>query len=154
MHIPDKIISGGQTGADLGGLVGAKRVGIPTGGTAPRGFKTEVGNKPEELKAFGLVSHPSPDYRFRTEENVKNSDATIIMAVDASSTGTQLTISLCKKHCKPYLVANPWDDCVEHLQAFLEAERPKVINIAGNRESKARGLTAQTARLVQQVFCG
>ena len=30
-----KIISGGQTGADLGALVGARRIGLETGGTAP-----------------------------------------------------------------------------------------------------------------------
>ena len=33
-----KIISGGQTGADRGALEGARKAGIPTGGTAPKGY--------------------------------------------------------------------------------------------------------------------
>ena len=51
---PKKIISGGQTGADLGALVGARRVGIETGGTAPKGFRTDRGLQPV-LRQYGLV---------------------------------------------------------------------------------------------------
>ncbi len=40
-------ISGGQSGADFGGLLAAKRCGIPTGGKIPKGFLTENGPKPE-----------------------------------------------------------------------------------------------------------
>ena len=36
------IISGGQTGADMAGLMAAKKVGFNTGGFAPKGFKTEL----------------------------------------------------------------------------------------------------------------
>jgi hypothetical protein len=81
MFQPDKIISGGQT-ADIGGLVGAKRVGIPTDGCAPRGYKTEAGDQPEALKSFSLVERPSSNYTLRTEDNVKSSDATLILATD------------------------------------------------------------------------
>jgi len=41
----EMVISGGQTGADRGGLIAAKELGIPTGGTAPLGYKTEAGMK-------------------------------------------------------------------------------------------------------------
>jgi hypothetical protein len=37
----EKVISGGQTGADQGGLRAAKAAGIPTGGWAPRGWLVE-----------------------------------------------------------------------------------------------------------------
>ena len=36
-----RIISGGQTGADEGGLMAAALLGIPTGGWMPRGFLRE-----------------------------------------------------------------------------------------------------------------
>jgi hypothetical protein len=39
--IPNKIISGGQTGADQGGLEGARLLGIQTGGTAPYNWMTD-----------------------------------------------------------------------------------------------------------------
>ena len=39
---PSKIISGGQTGADMGGLLAAKDLGIRTGGWMPKGWLTEL----------------------------------------------------------------------------------------------------------------
>jgi len=149
MHTIKKIISGGQTGADIGGLVGAKRLGIPTGGTAPKGYKTEVGDKPNELKAFGLKPHPSANYRHRTEENIKNSQATIIMATDIESVGTQLTVEFCEKLGKPYVVVNPFQDCIAAIQAFIREHQPETLNIAGNRESKSKGIAAKTAHCLQ-----
>jgi hypothetical protein len=37
-----KVISGGQSGADLGGLRAAKVLGIQTGGSMPKGFLTRL----------------------------------------------------------------------------------------------------------------
>jgi len=152
MHKPEKIISGGQTGADIGGLVGARRVGITTGGTAPRGYKTEVGNKPDELKSFGMVAHPSSNYRDRTKENIVNADATLIIATDPGSVGTQLTIQLCEDFEKAFLMIDPNFDCIDQIRVFLDTEKPIILNIAGNRESKSKGLSARTAAIIEKVF--
>ena len=70
MWRPEKIISGGQTGADIGGLVGAERCAIATGGCAPRNYRTENGPQVILKSRFGLIAHPSPNYRDRTQENV------------------------------------------------------------------------------------
>ena len=43
----DRVISGGQTGADQAGWRAAKASGIPTGGWMPKGFLTEDGPRPE-----------------------------------------------------------------------------------------------------------
>jgi hypothetical protein len=50
----ERVISGGQTGADQGGLRAAQACGIPTGGWAPRGWLTEAGPAPW-LADWGLV---------------------------------------------------------------------------------------------------
>jgi len=42
--LPEKVISGGQTGADQAGLVAAARFAIPTGGWMPHGFETAEGS--------------------------------------------------------------------------------------------------------------
>ncbi len=42
----DRVISGGQTGADQAALRAARAAGIPTGGWAPLGWKTEEGPAP------------------------------------------------------------------------------------------------------------
>ena len=50
-----KIISGFQTGADIGGILAAKRLGLETGGTMPKGFRTEDGPRPEFAELYGAV---------------------------------------------------------------------------------------------------
>lgn len=147
-----RIKSHSAKGADIGGLVGARRAGIATGGTAPRGYKTELGEKPEELKQFGLIPHPSPKYDVRTRENVSNSDLTLIFATFPDSKGTQLTIKLCKELYKPYLSVNPFCDCIEQIRNFINLHKPRVINLAGNRESKSKGIASKTAATVEAVF--
>jgi hypothetical protein len=151
-HRPSKIISGGQTGADIGGLMGAKRVGIATGGCAPLGYITEAGEQSEVLKAFGLNEHCSPNYNHRTKENVINSDATLILATDPESDGTRHTIQYCEKFKKPFLVIYPTLDCLTRIQEFMDTKKPRVLNIAGNRESKSKGIAAKTAAIIQAVF--
>ncbi|KKL28978.1 hypothetical protein LCGC14_2369790, partial [marine sediment metagenome] len=73
-----KVISGGQTGADQGGLEAGKELGLETGGTAPLGWKTEDGPQPELLKGFGLRECTQPGYPVRTRRNVLTSDGTVI----------------------------------------------------------------------------
>jgi len=99
-----KIISGGQTGADQGGLEAAWELGLLTGGTAPYNFMTEIGPEFDKLKKFGLSPGPYDPrtYPKRTELNVKNSDGTLIFG-NTNSPGSKLTISLCQKLNKPHL---------------------------------------------------
>ena len=74
-----KIISGGQTGADQGGLLAARDLGWETGGTAPYNWMTEKGPAEALLRSFGLVAgpHDPNTYPIRTALNAKNSDVTI-----------------------------------------------------------------------------
>lgn len=152
MHKLQKIISGGQTGADIGGLVGAQNAGIPTGGTAPKDFRTENGEQPELLKSFGLVAHERAHYRYRTKQNVADADATLIIATSPESAGTQLTIRYCKALDKPYLLIDPDVDNVLQVRQFLEQEKLSVLNVAGNRESRSEGIYAKTVELFDAVF--
>jgi len=136
-----KIISGGQTGGDRGGLEAGKALGLQTGGTAPKGYRTETGDD-ASLKDFGVTEHALPSYPGRTEDNVVNSDATIIFNVAEKSPGSDSTVRLAKKHGKPYLVVSTKKGSVAAAQvkAFLEEHKPATLNIAGNRESSAKGL--------------
>ena len=93
-----RIHSGGQTGADLAGLWVAKKMGIPTGGLAPAGYKTQAGNKPILKDLFGLKA--IGDYRTRTVQNVKDADLTLIFAKNMNSPGTVLTKNSCMKFVK------------------------------------------------------
>ena len=138
------IISGGQTGADKGGLTAGRALGLVTGGWAPQGWRTDTGPAPE-LASFGLVEHASPAYPQRTEANVLRGDATLLFGY-AGSPGARLTSRLCQTHHRP-LFFRPWlsDQPVPDAAAFREwllAHRVGVLNVAGNREAGQPGIEA------------
>src|SRR5690606_40779974 len=93
-----KIISGGQQGADFGGLLAGKDLNLETGGTAPKDYRTENGSN-YKLIEFGLKEHSSFEYPPRTKQNVQDSDGTIIFG-RLESPGSILTYNLCKKDRK------------------------------------------------------
>ena len=144
-----KIISGGQTGADAGGLIAGWRMGILTGGTAADSFKTQLGSNPL-LETLGL--RPCGNYNQRTKTNIVDSDGTVVIAYDLSSPGSRLTINTAKKLDKPVLTldirdlievlpkGNDFDSLSlvrEHgvrLFDFIVQNRIGVLNVAGNRE--------------------
>ena len=143
---PAKIISGGQTGADQGALLGAEDVGIRTGGWAPKGWITEDGPA-LWLRYFGLVQHSSPNYPPRTRMNCQDSDLTAIFG-DLTTPGTKLTIKLCQEDSIPYLT-NP---TAEELRATCEELQVETLNIAGNRASKDPGIEERVRAIVRDAF--
>ncbi|MGC8744950.1 MAG: putative molybdenum carrier protein [Verrucomicrobiia bacterium] len=131
-----KIISGGQTGADRAALDWAIKNNIPHGGWCPAGRKAEDGPIPP---CYNLLETESAEYPVRTEKNVLESDATAIFSTNENhDRGTLLTINLLKKHKKQYvLITNKYglENAVKLLDAFLNKANPKVLNIAGPRQS-------------------
>ena len=144
---PQKIISGGQTGADQGGIWGAAECGIPTGGVMPKGFRTEDGPNPEFARIFGLTEHSSSEYPPRTSVNVQTSDGTVVFG-RTHERGSQLTIRLCEQYGRPYIL-NP---DAERLRAFIIRESIKTLNIAGNRESKNPGIGKHVQQTIMEAF--
>ena len=72
-----RIVSGGQTGVDQGALQACQWIDFPYGGWVPRGRLTEAGPLADTFK--GMQEHASVDYLKRTEANVVDSDATLVM---------------------------------------------------------------------------
>jgi hypothetical protein len=147
-----KVISGGQTGADIAGLIAAKRCGLVTGGTAPSGFKTEFGPNFDLRDVYGLIDKGS--YKSRTIQNVKDSDSTIAFIVHLGRGGTSKTIGYCKYGkwvdyyktdnlgIKPVLVIDALGMALENLDKtvieirdWIENSNIKTVNIAGHRQS-------------------
>jgi len=144
-----KIISGGQTGADRAGLDAARDCGLPTGGQAPSNFWTERGPDPT-LQALGLQAGGT--LAWRTERNVVSADTTVVFQTQPSP-GSDLTVRLVRRHGKPILLLNPWDlEAEEKLRDFLATHRPRTLNVAGHRESKAPGIYRQAYGLLVSVF--
>ena len=103
--ILERVISGGQTGADRAGLAAAKAAGIATGGWMPKGFRALDGPHAEFAAIYGIQEHTSDRYPPRTALNVKESDATLRFATDCNSPGEVLTLQMCKRYGKPQTLA-------------------------------------------------
>lgn len=131
----EKIISGGQTGADREALDWAIRHHLPRGGWCPKGRKAEDGRIPDK---YLLQETPSADYAERTEMNVRDSDATALFTVFPNMTGgSLLTAQLAAKHRKAWIHL-PWGgDGIRLFREFLDFHRPKILNVAGPRLSQA-----------------
>lgn len=145
-----KIISGGQTGVDRAALDVAKDQGVPSGGWCPRGRKAEDG--PIAL-SYPLTETPSDAYAQRTEWNVRDSDATLVLTRGTPSEGTAFTIDVAARLGKPYLLIdldNPPDPAA--IASWFEARQVHVLNVAGPRESKSPGICQQAVHLLSNVF--
>jgi hypothetical protein len=142
-----KIISGGQTGADQGGLEGARLLGIATGGVAPRGYKTEKGQEADLLKSYGLVENPSAAYAPRTWVNVHMGHGTVWFG-RTDTPGYNCTRKAAKAQSKPWL-ENPLP---EALAEFVHDHKIEVLNVAGNRESKNPGIYVVARDTIVHTF--
>ena len=130
-----KVISGGQDGVDVSFLNIASGLGIATGGTAPQGFRTQSGNKPELAQQFGLEESKSRNYTDRTRQNVKDSDGTVIVVRDPENLtpGSKATIRFARQLDKPFLVVTPETD-PRTVKEWISNNKIKTLNGAGSRD--------------------
>lgn len=157
----EKVISGFQTGADQGGIRAARRLGIPTGGTMPKSFRTETGSRFEFAELYGAVAHESFEYGPRTQCNVDDSDITIyVRRNNQDSLGFWKTKNCAQKSHKPF-----WDITepkfgkqslrgmdFNEVFRFFSLFNYKIINIAGTRESKDPGIGEWAEEFVYQFL--
>ncbi len=141
--------SGGQTGVDRAALDVALELGVPCGGWCPRGRWSENGPIPER---YPLVEAPSADPALRTEWNVRDSDATLIIAREPLSGGTELTRRLAGELGRPCLVVDPGTADVAAIVAWLAAHGVRALNVAGPRESACPGIQAAAAALLRRLL--
>ena len=145
-----KIVSGGQTGVDRGALDAAIALGISHGGWCPRGRLAEDGLIPRK---YQLREHSSPEYRVRTEQNVVDSDGTLILYRGHLRGGTELTFRVAAKHGRPcHLVNLEESSDPKTVQGWLADGVIKVLNVAGPRESSEPGIWKQSREFVHAML--
>lgn len=145
-----KIVSGGQTGADRAALDTGLELGIDVGGFVPHNRMAEDG-----VISFiypNLIETTSDDPRLRTEENVANSDATLIVSHGPLIGGTAYTQEMVQKHNKPFLHIDFYktdqNKSVEMVKAWMRSSEIKTLNVAGPRRSEDRSIYENTKRLL------
>lgn len=159
-----KIISGGQTGADRGGLDAAITLGVKHGGWCPKGRKAEDGVVPAK---YELMESKSADYAVRTEANVIDSHCTVVFTFGKPSGGSKKTVSLAEKHQRPCLCVDlaamtnetaaraviEWLSPGGLMMPGVSSPQPNpVLNVAGSRESKAPGIQQRVTATMLMVL--
>jgi hypothetical protein len=147
----EKIVSGGQTGVDRAALDAAIKSGLQHGGWCPAGRRAEDGVIPD---CYELSETNSSDYYERTVDNVLDSDATIICLYgNKVGFGTKLTYNVCQKHQKDVFFVNICDkESVNKILLWIKDKNPRVLNVAGNRESQSVGAYEAAFKILLQVF--
>lgn len=148
----EKVVSGGQTGADRMGLDWAIWHDIPHGGWSPRFRKAEDGKIPPQ---YQLTETPKSDYVQRTEWNVRDSDGTLIFTLgDKLSRGSAKTAFFAERHGKPCLHVHPglsYQPSADVLR-FVRDDNIKVLNIAGTRGSKEPYIGKFVKKVLEEAF--
>lgn len=162
----ERVISGGQTGADWAALLAARKVGLETGGMAAMNYMNSEGRNPI-LEMYGLVADSksrtlAESYIRRSMSNVDAADGTIVFKVKQSP-GTDKTINYCREKKweygskmaydsphKPLLVISEavrvdskctvaWEKDVQRALDFLKEHNIRTLNVAGHREFMLHG---------------
>jgi hypothetical protein len=137
-HPVVKIISGGQTGVDRAAFDAAIALGIPLGGWVPRNRRAEDGRVPDR---YPVRETASDAYDVRTRLNVRDSDATLVMARGRLTGGTALTLAIARSLGRPHRVLDLSEDIdPQDVRGWLAREQVRILNIAGPRESSHPGI--------------
>ena len=150
----EKIVSGGQTGADRGAIDAAFDCGFPYGGFIPKGRLAEDGRI--DSKYTALVELDSFDYFERTKKNIEQSDGTVVIFCKKYGAGTKATIDYASYLKKPLLVVNLSEceqkEAVTLIDSFARENNIAVLNVAGPRESIDSGIYKKVYEIVKELI--
>ncbi len=132
-----KIVSGGQTGADRAALDVAIKLEIPHGGWIAKGRLAEDGALPSLYRLKEISSASLAD---RTEQNVIDSDGTVIISHGKLSGGSLYTQEMILKHGRPCLHVD-LDityafNAARDISNWIAGNKIETLNVAGPRISK------------------
>ena len=150
-----KIISGGQTGADRAALDFAIEYNIPHSGWIPKGRKTEDGPLADKYQ-LGELSDRS--YSKRTEQNILDSDGTLIISHGRLSGGSDLTRKLAKKHNRPWIHVDMNEisvqDATDKIRKWFKNNNISILNVAGPRTSKDPRIYQTSLEVLKATIIG
>jgi hypothetical protein len=145
-----KIISGGQVGADQAALDAAIKCNFPHGGWIQKGRKTKSGILPDK---YELEEMSVAGYKERIEQNVKDSDGTVIISHGNLTGGADYSMKMTERHKRPTLHID-----LEETSAFIAASQIntwvidnniEVLNVTGSRASEDPDIYRNTMYILE-----
>ena len=161
-----RIISGGQTGVDQAALRAAEAAGLELGGWCPPGRTSESGRIPDRFPLRETPEERSPKApdiprSLRTEWNVRDSDATLILRklIPTQPTqrdpGTIWAFECAILYGKPLLLCDLNDS--KHaknnlVRTWLDGLEIGTLNVAGPAESAQPGIGRLAEEFLLEVL--
>lgn len=148
-----KIISGGQIGVDQAALDVAIKLAISHGGWIQKGRKTQSGTLPDKYK---LQEMPTASYIKRIEQNVINSDGTLIISHGRLTGGSDHSRKMVLKHKRQLLHIDLLQ--IEALQAaklidsWISLHQIKILNVTGPRASEDPKIYKATMDILESAY--
>jgi hypothetical protein len=156
-----KVIAGGQTGVDQAALRAALACGLERGGWCPPGRACEAGPIPADLPLVETERDRSPaapdvPRSLRTERNVRDSDATLVLwpsSLAPADPGTGWTLRCAAALGRPVLVCDPFDPgAPERIARWIGSRAVRTLHVAGPRESAWPGIGARAQDVLERAF--
>ncbi|MGN0286208.1 MAG: GNAT family N-acetyltransferase [Atopobiaceae bacterium] len=160
MPLVSRVRTGGQTGADRGGLDAARACAVPIcGWCPPGGLAEDLPEPPGVMAAYPeLKEGAASGYVERTAWNVRDSHATLIVSPGGlePKSGTEMTAVFARRFGRPVLVLDhaDVDACAREALEWLESlgMRGITLNVAGPRESKMPGVYQLTKDVIEHLL--
>jgi hypothetical protein len=145
-----KIISGGQTGVDRAALDVAISEGIDIGGSCPAGREADDGPIPEK---YLLQETADTDPFVRTENNVRDSDGSLLLYRDKLHGGTAYAMEMARQLGRPVKAVDvSAPPSVADVADWIEQNRLHVLHIGGQRENSSPGIYQQASAFIKDVL--
>lgn len=146
----EKVVSGGQTGADRAALDVAMELGIACGGWCPAGRQADDGIIPAR---YPLQETADMDHTVRTESNVRDSDGTLVFHRGPLQGGTAYAVLMARHLGRPVLAIDLDEPCsAADVAAWIERSRMRVIHIGGQREASSPGIYAAARQCIAEIL--
>jgi hypothetical protein len=157
------VVSGGQTGVDQAALRAARACGLEIGGWCPPGRESEAGVIPADLplretpveRSSGAPEVPRS---LRTEWNVRDSDATLILRPAGSrggDPGTDWAARCALRYGRPLLICDPGDPAATAaVSRWLGESSIRRLSVGGPSESAAPGIGRLAYSFLVKVLAG
>lgn len=148
-----KIISSGRTGVELAGLDVAVKLGIAHGGWTPRGLRNEHGPLPER---YGLQEVPALGFKHAMEQNIKNSDGTLLVTKGHKTTETRFAVETALSHQRQLLHLDLSQyssfEAASLASSWVSLQRIKILFITGPSADIDPRLYDQAKKVLETAF--
>jgi hypothetical protein len=148
-----KIISGGQFGADQGALDAAIKYNFPYGGWIQKGRKTQSGILPDKYK---LKEMPVAGFKEKIEQNVIDSDGTVIISHGNLTGGADYSQKMTEKHNRPCLHINlnevPDFMASSKINTWIIENDIEIMNVTGSRVIEDSDIYRDTMYIIEGVI--